>query len=81
MLLGQPICTEQYTQDGIEMQFGVNHIGHFLLTNMLLPLMKQSSPSRIIMLSSSCHGCADDINWTNYQTPQKYDPINAHAQR
>jgi NAD(P)-dependent dehydrogenase (short-subunit alcohol dehydrogenase family) len=45
----------QLTADGLEMNFGVNHVGHFLLTELLLPLLKASAPSRIVVLSSNMH--------------------------
>ena len=38
--------------DGIELQFGVNHIGHFLLTNLLMDKMLFNSKARIINISS-----------------------------
>ena len=53
---GVMACPKTSTADGLEMQFGVNHIGHFLLTNELLDLLKSSgtvsNPSRVVTLSS-----------------------------
>lgn len=52
---GVMACPKALTRDGFEMQIGTNHMGHFLLTNLLLDLLKQSSPSRIVILSSMFH--------------------------
>jgi NAD(P)-dependent dehydrogenase (short-subunit alcohol dehydrogenase family) len=49
----------QLTGDGLEMNFGVNHVGHFLLTELLLPLLKRSAPSRIVVVSSSLHASGE----------------------
>jgi NAD(P)-dependent dehydrogenase (short-subunit alcohol dehydrogenase family) len=45
----------QVTADGLEMNFGVNHVGHFLLAELLLPLLRASAPSRIVVVSSNLH--------------------------
>ena len=58
----------QLNADGIEMQFGTNHIGHFLLTNLILDKVKSAGKARIINLASVAHSSTrvlklDDINY------------------
>lgn len=68
---------EGRTADGFELQFGTNHLGHFLLVNRLRPLL--GSPGRIINLSSGGHRFSpveiDDVNFE--RTP--YDPWRAYG--
>jgi NAD(P)-dependent dehydrogenase (short-subunit alcohol dehydrogenase family) len=52
---GVMTAKRQVTVDGLEMNFGVNHVGHFLLTELLVPLLKASAPSRIVVVSSNMH--------------------------
>ncbi|XP_077613052.1 retinol dehydrogenase 13 [Crocuta crocuta] len=73
-------CPHWTTEDGFEMQFGVNHLGHFLLTNLLLDKLKASAPSRIINLSSLAHVAGhidfEDLNWER----REYDTKAAYCQ-
>jgi len=52
---GVMACPLSKTADGFEMQFGTNHIGHFLLTNLLMPLVEKGENPRIVNLSSRGH--------------------------
>ena len=52
----------EQTADGFEMQFGTNHLGHFLLTNLLVPALLADPPSRVVNLSSGGH-VSSDIVW------------------
>ena len=57
------------TRDGFEMQFGVNHLGHFALTAHLWPLIKGTRGARIVNVSSAAHHFGkiryEDIHWKN----------------
>ena len=61
--------TLQFTEDNIELTFATNHLSYFLLTNLLLDLLKRSAPARIVCVSSNSHypGRIDfnDLNMTN----------------
>ncbi|XP_056616261.1 retinol dehydrogenase 14a [Triplophysa dalaica] len=71
-------CPYTKTEDGYEMQFGVNHLGHFLLTNLLLDLLKRSAPSRIIVVSSKLYKYSD-INFDDLNSEQSYDKAFAYS--
>lgn len=51
------------TTSGFELAFGTNHVGHFLLTQLLLDRVKQSAPARIVTVSSRAHYRASGLDW------------------
>ncbi|KAL7886792.1 hypothetical protein AOLI_G00045130 [Acnodon oligacanthus] len=73
-------CPPGKTEDGFDMQLGVNYLGHFLLTNLMLDKLKDSSPSRVINLSSLAHIIGEidftDLNWDR----KKFDTKKAYCQ-
>ncbi|CRL08604.1 CLUMA_CG021385, isoform A [Clunio marinus] len=76
---GVMACPKSYTKDGFEMQIGVNHLGHFLLTQLLLDRLKASAPSRIVVVSSSGHKLSD-INKLDLMSDKAYNKIKAYGQ-
>ncbi len=68
------------TEDGFEMQFGTNHLGHYLFSRLLQPALLAAAPSRIIMVSSMGHR-RSDINFEdpNYQQ-RPYEKWEAYGQ-
>lgn len=67
----------EVTKDGFERQFGVNHLGHFLLTLLLIDLM--GSGSRIVNVSSGAHKVGN-IHFDDINLEQNYNVIKAYAQ-
>jgi NAD(P)-dependent dehydrogenase (short-subunit alcohol dehydrogenase family) len=57
------------TEDGFEIQFGVNHVGHYLFTRLLLDRLEESRPSRVVVVSSRNHLQAETIDWDAVQKP------------
>jgi retinol dehydrogenase-14 len=66
--------------DGYEYTFALNHLNYFLLTNLLLDLLKASAPSRIVNVSSGAHNGAKLINFDNLMGERKYSGWGAYAQ-
>lgn len=77
---GVMMCPYMKTEDGFEMQIGVNHLGHFLLTNLLLDLLKKSAPSRIVNLSSLGHKKTSRFKFENVNNEKTYNKSEAYRQ-
>jgi len=75
---GINISERQLTPEGIEMQFGTNHIGPFLLTNLLLPLILRTGKGRVVMTSSEAHRISpvrfSDFNLEGKKIPRDEEP-------
>ena len=74
-----------FTKDGIELTIGISYFGHFLLTELLLDILKKSAPARVVILSSVVHAGnpnnrpevnLGDINFKN----RDYSPFGAYAE-
>lgn len=82
---GVMACPLTYTKDGLENQFGINHIGHFALTMGLLSSLKRAYNesgryTRVVNLSSTAHVRSDvDFNDINFKN-REYEPFVAYGQ-
>lgn len=68
----------QLTTDGFELQFGVNHLGHFLLTSLLLDLLERRR-GRIVVVASGAHKVGR-IHWDNLGLEKGYTAFGSYAQ-
>ncbi|MDD2657723.1 MAG: SDR family oxidoreductase [Candidatus Pacebacteria bacterium] len=69
----------QESKDGIELNLAINFLAPFLLTTLLLPLLRQSAPSRIVNVSSSMHK-EGEINFNDLESKKGFDMYKAYAQ-
>jgi len=69
-----------FTIDGFELTLGTNHLGHFLLTNLLIEDLKRSTPARVVTVLSELHnpayagGPAPDFDYNNLKGEKYYNP-------
>jgi NAD(P)-dependent dehydrogenase (short-subunit alcohol dehydrogenase family) len=72
---GQSVQKRELSADGYEMTFAANYLGPFLLTNLLLDLMKNSAPSKIINVASEAH---EKINFDDLMSEKNYNGFKAY---
>jgi NAD(P)-dependent dehydrogenase (short-subunit alcohol dehydrogenase family) len=70
----------RHTADGFELHIGTNHLGHFALTNLLLPLMEGRRDARVVTLSSNAHKTVRGISFDNLNGDRRYFRWNAYGQ-
>lgn len=68
------------TDDGFELQFGVNFLGHFALTGYLYPLLNATPGSRIVTVSSMAYIRVQTIDFDNLRSEKDYDAFREYAQ-
>eukprot|EP01138_Halocafeteria_seosinensis_P016088 gb/GECG01016417.1/.p1 GENE.gb/GECG01016417.1/~~gb/GECG01016417.1/.p1 ORF type:complete len:345 (+),score=35.98 gb/GECG01016417.1/:1-1035(+) len=71
----------QTTKQGYELQLGTNHLGHFLLTRELFPVLKAASHARVVNVSSKAHE-RGKIYWgnLNFEKEGSYSPMDSYSQ-
>ena len=69
----------ELTADGIEATFGVNHLGYFLLTNLLLPRIEASAPARIVSVASDAHKFSGPIEFDDLESEKNYSAMRVYG--
>jgi NAD(P)-dependent dehydrogenase (short-subunit alcohol dehydrogenase family) len=77
---GGVLSDRRETAEGFEMTFGVNHLGHFLLTELLAERLRASAPSRVVVVTSQAHTSArDGLDFDDLQAERRYRPFLVYA--
>lgn len=76
-LMAMPELT---TEDGYESQFGVNHLGHWSLTALLMEQILAADSARVVTVTSSAHHMIWNVNFQDPHMREKYSPWNAYSQ-
>ena len=77
---GAMISPRRESVDGIEMTWALNHLGYFLLTDLLLDTLKASAPSRVVSVASDAHRMASGIDWGDVEGKKSYSAWRAYSQ-
>ncbi len=74
-----PPLQRRTTREGFELKFGINVLGHYALTGLLLPLLKQSAAARVVWVTSLVHQRAE-IDFADLHGTRRYEPQRAYNQ-
>ena len=83
---GIRVLDRRTTQDGLELMFGSEYLGHFLLTNLLVPALIAGAPSRVVTISGEGHkagvegGEGATMNFDDLQYEKSWNPVRASKQ-
>uniref|UniRef100_A0A1B6GXS5 Retinol dehydrogenase 12 n=3 Tax=Cuerna arida TaxID=1464854 RepID=A0A1B6GXS5_9HEMI len=76
---GVMMCPRSLTEDGYELQFATNHLGHFLFTLILLPKIISSAPARIVNVASMAHTLCNNMNYNDINYEKSYFAAQAYG--
>lgn len=77
---GIVLSERRLTPDGLEATFAVNHLGHFLLTDLLLDRLKASAPSRVVNVASTAHkGAPRGLDFADLQSERHYRAMPVYS--
>ena len=76
---GSYFAKREVSQDGTEMTWALNHLNYFLLTDLLLDVLKASAPARIVNVSSGAHTGAKGINFDDVEFKTGYSGWSAYS--
>ncbi len=77
---GLTLSQRSETEDGFESTIGINHLGHFALTGLLLERLKHSAPARIVVLSSDAHrGALRGLDFDDLQARRSYSGMGVYC--
>jgi NAD(P)-dependent dehydrogenase (short-subunit alcohol dehydrogenase family) len=76
---GAMYMTRRESADGIELTWALNHLGYFLLTNLLLDALMRSPSARVVNVASNAHRVVPRINFDDIQGRKKYKPFPVYG--
>lgn len=77
---GAVYLNRQESAEGLELTFALNHLSYFLLTNLLLDMLKASAPARIVNVASRAHIRTPGLNFNDLQNKRGYLGMNVYNQ-